>query len=328
MPPIDDAAPDITDLVGLLAPEDDNKNGADDGGENEQTAQPDGDDGDDGNPDEGTDAEGDEGEGEDPAGEESDDEPSTEPSYTVKVDGKDVRVTLKEALAGYQRQQDYSRKTEEVANARKAAEAETATARQQREQYGAVLKLIQDKLGPADQEPTVEQWNSLRQADPGRYAAEWADYQRRDAQRNAVRTEQQRVVELQRQENLGKAAQFLDGERQKLTAALPALADKEKGPAELKAIREYAAKTFGYSEAEMDQAYDHRMIIAIDKARKWDNHAASLKAAKSKVTAAPALPAPGPRVPGKSPKAAARAIAQKQFDRSGRVDDAVTLLLG
>ncbi len=41
---------------------------------------------------------------------------------TVKVNGRDVQVPFKEALMGYQRQQDYTQKTTEVAQMRKAAE--------------------------------------------------------------------------------------------------------------------------------------------------------------------------------------------------------------
>jgi hypothetical protein len=238
-----------------------------------------------------------------------------------------VRVTLKEALLGYQRNEDYTRKTMEVAEARRAAEAEAVTARQSRDQYAAVLRLVQERLGSADQEPSAEQWNTLRQSDSGAYATAYADFQRRQDQRKAVAAEQQRVADESRFENLRKAQTYLDGERVKLHAAMPVLADREKGPVELRAIRDYAAKTYGFTEQEMDQAYDHRMILAIDKARKWDAHVATLAKAKQKVSEAPALPAPGPRVPAKSRLAARRAELQKQFDKTGDPEIAAALLL-
>ena len=40
----------------------------------------------------------------------------------VKVDGEDVRVPLSEAVAGYSRQADYTRKTQEAASVRQMAE--------------------------------------------------------------------------------------------------------------------------------------------------------------------------------------------------------------
>ena len=44
-----------------------------------------------------------------------DDDPSLSETYEVKVDGEIVEVTLKEALAGYQRQADYTRKAQALA---------------------------------------------------------------------------------------------------------------------------------------------------------------------------------------------------------------------
>ena len=44
-------------------------------------------------------------------------------TFKVKVDGEEVEVSLDEALAGYMRQADYTRKTQEAASHRKQAEA-------------------------------------------------------------------------------------------------------------------------------------------------------------------------------------------------------------
>jgi hypothetical protein len=53
-----------------------------------------------------------------------DDNPVLEETFTVKVDGEEVEVTVREALEGYQRREDYTRKTQELAEARKAFEGE------------------------------------------------------------------------------------------------------------------------------------------------------------------------------------------------------------
>lgn len=45
-------------------------------------------------------------------------EASQEPAYTVKIDGEEHQVTLDELQKGYQRQADYTRKTQEVASER------------------------------------------------------------------------------------------------------------------------------------------------------------------------------------------------------------------
>jgi hypothetical protein len=44
-------------------------------------------------------------------------------TYTVTVDGEELQVTLQEALQGYQRQSDYTRKTQEVASQRETLDS-------------------------------------------------------------------------------------------------------------------------------------------------------------------------------------------------------------
>ena len=321
----DDAS--LTELAdGLLTqPQEGDNEGSEPAQTNGQTAPPPKDDGPDTSTYE-TVADAEAAEGGDPDSEE-DDEPSTEPNYTVKIDGKEVSVTLKEALAGYQRQADYTRKATEVAEARKAVEAETAAARATRDQYAQVLNVILDRLGPENQELNADQWNQLRQVDPTRYAAEWTDYQRREQQRYAVRQEQARLFQEQQVQLLGHARTFLDGERQKLMRAIPMLADPEKGPVEMKAMRDYAAKTFGFSEQELDRAYDHRMLLMLDKARKWDAHQSSLAKARSKIENAPQVPTITASQPLRMSKAAARKAAMDKLSRTGDIDDGVAALL-
>jgi len=46
----------------------------------------------------------------------AEEDPRLEETYQVKIDGEEVEVSLKEALAGYQRQADYTRKAQALAN--------------------------------------------------------------------------------------------------------------------------------------------------------------------------------------------------------------------
>src|SRR3569832_2187118 len=73
-----------------------------------------------------------EDDGEQPAG-------ADEPTYEVTNDGKVEKVSLKEALAGYSRQTDYTRKTEEVARQREALAQELQGVQAHRASYKQVL---------------------------------------------------------------------------------------------------------------------------------------------------------------------------------------------
>lgn len=287
-----------------------------------------------GNPEDGTsDDEQPESDGDEDAPEGDEQATEDEPLHEVTLNGETKKVTLKEALDGYQRLQDYTRKTEEVARQREAVAAELEAVRAHRTSYKQVLDALEARLVPANQEPTSEQWEQLKAEDATRYATEWADYQRRSEQRGQIEAERQRVTAEERVEQSKLLRAHVEGERAKLFAANPqwkgqdGKIDAKKVETEIKEIREYGAKTFGFSEAELNQAYDHRLIIAFRKAMLWDKAEVARTAAKEKLAAAPEVAARGSRVQPKSAVQARKQEAQKRFDKTGRVDDAVDLLL-
>lgn len=94
----------------------------------------------------------------------------------LQVDGQEVVVPLKEALAGYQRQADYTRKTQELSEQRKqiqyaAALQEaldkdpTTTLQLLQEAYGVSAPTLSDDDWDADewQDPSTQQLKSLEQ---------------------------------------------------------------------------------------------------------------------------------------------------------------------
>ncbi len=65
----------------------------------------------------------------------------------IKVDGEEVEVPLKEALAGYQRQADYTRKTQELSKQKQGIQTAAALAEAlERDPYGT-LSLLQQHYG-------------------------------------------------------------------------------------------------------------------------------------------------------------------------------------
>jgi hypothetical protein len=77
----------------------------------------------------------------------ADDNPVLEEKFTVKVDGEEVEVTVREALEGYQRREDYTRKTQELAEARKAFEGEI-------QEYAEVFENVTAFEEAWEQDPT------------------------------------------------------------------------------------------------------------------------------------------------------------------------------
>jgi hypothetical protein len=142
-------------------------------------------------------------------GEQSDDQddaeaPEEQPAlYTVKVAGEEVQVTLDEALKGYSREQDYTRKTQALAEESKAEKAAIAAAR---DEYLGKLQTV-ERIIEANQ-PRVDQ--SLRYSNPAEWSAQMLQHQQWAEQRRGVAAEAERLK--------GEQAQEQARERQSLAA--------------------------------------------------------------------------------------------------------------
>lgn len=192
-------------------------------------------------------------------------EPDPDTLVTIKVNGKDEKVPLKEAIAGYQRQADYTRKTQEVAEARRQLAEEGNQIRLERAQYSQLLDALRQQI-KAEVEPD---WEQLRNSDPLEYAIQRDEWRERQDKLKAIDAEKQRLSQAQQQEQMKALAQHVEQEREKLVEAIPELKDPKKGPRVSKQLREYG-ETLGFTPEDLDQAYDHRAILALYKAMKFD----------------------------------------------------------
>ena len=136
-------------------------------------------------------------ESEDYAEEATEEEPT--PTYRVKVGKEEVEVPLDELLKGYSRTADYTRKTQEIAETRKAVEAERAKieeANKLRDVYAQRLSVIEQMLN----QDSGEDLATLKETDPIGYATKVAEQVEREKQLAAVRAEQQRIAQQQQAE--------------------------------------------------------------------------------------------------------------------------------
>lgn len=80
----------------------------------------------------------------------------------VKVDGQDLEVPLKEALQGYSRTADYTRKTQDLAAQRQQADYAIAVQRALQAQPEETLRLLSRQygvdLGPSQSPPSQQGW--------------------------------------------------------------------------------------------------------------------------------------------------------------------------
>ena len=76
----------------------------------------------------------------------------------IQVNGEEVTVPLQEALAGYQRQADYTRKTQELSEQRKQVEFAATLAQSLEQDPAGTLQALQQHYGVANQSEVEDEW--------------------------------------------------------------------------------------------------------------------------------------------------------------------------
>lgn len=265
-----------------------------------------------------------------PKAEEAEQSVDAEPAddtVEVEVDGKPVKLTkaeLAEAVKGQMRQSDYTKKTMELAEQRKATAAEAEQHRAERTQYKQNLQLLQAQAYAGLQEQQKIDWDALKASDPVEFVNQVRIAQERQAALANSQAELQRVAQAEQAEAQETKRQNLAREQQDLLAKLPEWKDEGKAKAEQAAIAKYLVD-FGYSKEDVDAVADHRAVILARKAMLYDQMLSKASAAQKKVENLPKR-VERPSVSDASPQLDRRNAAYQRLSRSGKVEDAASLL--
>jgi hypothetical protein len=241
--------------------------------------------------------------------------------FSVKVDGKEVEVTLDELQKGYSRTQDYTRKTQQIAEVRKHAEAELQAVRAEREQYAQLLSALEAQVQQVAQ-PNID-WDRLYQEDP----IEWV--RQREVMRDnqdkaaAIQSEQQRLNQLSQQEQAQFMQQKLQHEQEALLAAIPDWRDAKKAQAEKALLVEFGQK-IGFTPDELKSVVDHRAVLMLRKAALYDQMMSKRGNIKPVTNNGPRPAKPG--AAGRVSNSTESVRAQQRVAKTGRVDDAANAI--
>jgi len=217
---------------------------------------------------------------------EDDGEEQEQPTYLVKAAGEEREVTLNELIKSYQLGTDYTKKSQAVAEERKAVEAERQAvqeAKQMRDTYAQRLEMIEQMLVPQQQEENLEY---LKETDPIGYSVKVAEMIQRDKQLAAVQAERHRINQQQEQDRQVQMQHVVAEEMQKLSSYIPEFTDPAKGEAIRNDIRAFG-KQLGFSDNELAAVYDSRAVLTLYKAMQYDKLVASKPAINKKVNEAP-----------------------------------------
>lgn len=260
-------------------------------------------------------------------GDDAQTEPEGDEIVTVLVDGKPVELTkaqIAEAHKSGLRQADYTQKTQELADKRKAADQETAKAREERQQYAQNLSRNQALLEATLQEQQKTDWHALRESDPVEFLKQWHLFNERQA---ALQQTLQQQGELQARAQAEQQQAFkthIADQREQLLAKIPEWKDEAKQKAGVAEIKTYLQKQ-GLNEAEINGVTDHRAIVMTRKAMLYDQMMAKASVAAKKVAA---VPQRVERAAGGESNAGLdkRNAQYQRLSKTGRAEDAVGLL--
>lgn len=261
-------------------------------------------------------------ESEDEQGEEVQEEVQEPQRFRVKVDNEELEVDLDELIKGYSRTSDYTKKTQNLAEQRKAVESERTKideAAKLRDTYAQRLQVIEQMLT----QPT-EDLTALKDNDPVGYAIKVAENMEREKQLAAVRAERESVQARQVADNQERLKSHIAQEAERLRSAIPDFSDEVKGEVIRKEIRDYA-KSVGWSDQELSQVYDHRAVLTLYRAMQFDKLQKSKPAVQKRVAEAPKSLAPGVGSQRLDKDGEMVKKLTKQLKQSGRPRDAAAL---
>lgn len=185
-------------------------------------------------------------------------------TFTVKVAGQELKVTLDELKKGYSRDADYRRKTEELSFEKKQFQSE---AEQQRQDYSKRLSELNQILAFANQQLNSEasniDLNKLYEEDP----VEATKVERQ------LRLKKEKMIEAAsklQQEQQRQLSSYVQEQQKILAEKMPEFQDAQKASATKNNLRNFL-NSYGFKDNEISQIYDHRIVMLVNDALKYRN---------------------------------------------------------
>ena len=241
-------------------------------------------------------------------------------TYRVLVDGKEMQIPLDELLSGYQRGSSFTQKSQALADERNAFGGQQQALAQERQTYASVLQQLRQQMEAAAQ-PNID-WDTLERQDPVQWLKLKQMERDREGQIQAVQEEQGRMQQLLQGQQSEELEKRLSQERTMVLEKIPEWSDSDLQADEQRKLLEYG-KTLGFSDEELGQIYDHRALIALRDAWRYNKltNGEKVQAAKSKIGSAKA----GNKETSQRVRSRKQKAMRQKLRTTGKVDDAAAL---
>lgn len=245
------------------------------------------------------------------AEEESEDEPDVVTEGMIEVDGE--KLSVDEIKLGYMRQADYTKKTQAVAEQRKAAEDQTAN-------YESTLNALLTASGADLSRFDNVNWEQAAVQNPDQYKQAKAMYEQTKQTHDFIRAQ---AKEHQQRTETQQQAAMKENAKESLTVLKSTIPNWNNDL--YYSIGEYATGSLGVSTEEFNEVHDHRMITALYKAMQFDK---AKTETQKKVKATPKKTLSGKKAEPKDlGKKDNYRKARDRLKKSGSMEDAVQALL-
>ena len=242
-------------------------------------------------------------------------ENSEEPYYAVTVDGTELSVNLEELIQGYQRNADYTRKTQELAQERNQS---SEFVERSKKDVEAKLQKLNELNNAAQaqlqQEYAEVDFEKLYDEDPVEAARLEHKMRKKHEQLAQV---QQQTQELQSQE----FNKYLGEQQKLLSQKIPEFMDEQKGPRFKQQMRDYLGN-IGFNDNEINSVYDHRYVMLVKDAMSYRNLQKAKPGIKKKVANAPKVVKGGVAKSKGQADAEAKRQQLSKLRKTGQVRDA------
>ena len=247
--------------------------------------------------------------------------------YTVKVDGEDYEVTLDELRSGYSRTQFFTQRSQELAEQRKAFEAQQAETQQLRDQYAQQLELLAQQIQQTT--PQEPDWVALsREVTAEEFNAIKAQYDTQKAALERAEQERQRIAQEQQAEQSEAMKKHLATQRDEMMNRIPSWQDEATRNEERLEVIKYAQRRIGFSEEEISNASDARAIELLYKAWKWDTLQEKKPAVKKRTRKAPKMAKAGQPKTKAQVQSRSRQQAMQRLNKEKSLQAALNYLNG
>ena len=200
----------------------------------------------------------------------AEEQPADEPRYKVKVNGQELEVPVSELVKGYQLQSDYTKKTQAVAEERKAVESEKERLVREREEFVQQANLDMVVLRKQIEADAKTDWQALLDSDPIGYMKAKEAAEARREQYFQLRSTQEQVVKALEQEQQERQAAYVAEQAEVLKKELPDyFGDPAKSEATTKQLREFMT-SICYDDAEISNVSSARDVKLLIKAMRYD----------------------------------------------------------